>query len=190
MKAGDFRWTPEADAILREMVTDGAGIREMSERISERVGRCITRKAVIGRRFRLGLSNPATVGKRTDLIPLGRSKRNGGAVLAGIKNTIKGNRRNGNYGGLAVKIVARHGDVPPPPPDGDIRDLLPETADRPVIGLLDLESHHCRWPVGDPGQPGFGFCGANRESPLTPYCCEHHRRAATGRVRAVDLVGE
>lgn len=189
MKAADFRWTPEADAFLRGMIADGADTREMSERISKWSGQCITRKAVIGRRFRLGLSNPATVAKRTDLFPHRLSKRNGSAVLAGIKNVIKESNRNRRYGGLAVKIVARHGDIPPPPPDGELRDLRPETKVRPVVALLDLEPHHCRWPIGNPRSADFGFCGANRESPLTPYCCEHHRRAARGRVRAVDLVG-
>src|SRR5690606_14401073 len=42
--------------------------------------------------------------------------------------------------------------------------------------LLDLEKHDCRWPVGEPGEPGFGFCAAERV-PGSPYCAEHLQRA-------------
>jgi GcrA cell cycle regulator len=42
--------------------------------------------------------------------------------------------------------------------------------------LLDLESHDCRWPVGEPRHPDFHFCGAP-QLPGHPYC-ERHRRIA------------
>lgn len=35
------------------------------------------------------------------------------------------------------------------------------------IGACD-----CRWPVGDPRQPGFHFCGAQQVLGR-PYCSEH-----------------
>lgn len=38
--------------------------------------------------------------------------------------------------------------------------------------LADLESHDCRWPVGDPMKSNFGFCAAERV-PGKPYCAEH-----------------
>jgi GcrA cell cycle regulator len=42
--------------------------------------------------------------------------------------------------------------------------------------LLDLDSHTCRWPVGDPGSCDFFFCGAPPRSGR-PYCAEHCARA-------------
>jgi GcrA cell cycle regulator len=30
----------------------------------------------------------------------------------------------------------------------------------------------CQWPIGDPVQPGFGFCGAP-VVPGKPYCAQH-----------------
>jgi GcrA cell cycle regulator len=38
--------------------------------------------------------------------------------------------------------------------------------------LLDLESHDCRWPVGEPRHPDFHFCGA-RQAEGRPYCALH-----------------
>jgi len=42
--------------------------------------------------------------------------------------------------------------------------------------LLDLESHDCRWPIGEPRHPDFHFCGAP-QLPGHPYCEQHWRLA-------------
>lgn len=44
------------------------------------------------------------------------------------------------------------------------------------VTLSDLENHHCRWPIGDPRQTSFKFCGCNRVPGLS-YCESHARRA-------------
>lgn len=38
--------------------------------------------------------------------------------------------------------------------------------------MTDLEHNDCRWPIGDPRQPGFHFCGAKQELGR-PYCSHH-----------------
>jgi|LNFM01.1.fsa_nt_gb GcrA cell cycle regulator len=38
--------------------------------------------------------------------------------------------------------------------------------------LLELEATDCRWPVGDPRQDGFHFCGAQQVLGR-PYCIAH-----------------
>lgn len=56
---------------------------------------------------------------------------------------------------------------------------LPETPAADVVrvtSVLDLEPHHCRWPVGDPKHAGFGYCGCKKVEGL-PYCNAHARRA-------------
>lgn len=35
----------------------------------------------------------------------------------------------------------------------------------------------CRWPIGDPGMPGFHFCDAQPVVPKRPYCVDHCRVA-------------
>lgn len=47
----------------------------------------------------------------------------------------------------------------------------------------------CQWPIGDPGEPGFHFCEAERVTGKS-YCAEHNKIAYTGRsVKAESLVG-
>jgi hypothetical protein len=38
--------------------------------------------------------------------------------------------------------------------------------------ITNLEASDCRWPIGDPRQPGFHFCGAQQVLGR-PYCIEH-----------------
>lgn len=48
------------------------------------------------------------------------------------------------------------------------------------VTLFDLANDHCRWPCGEIGAPGFGFCG-KPEADLSagrPYCPAHTARAA------------
>lgn len=52
-----------------------------------------------------------------------------------------------------------------------------------LIGsLLDLNEHTCRWPIGDPLKPNFGFCGRHSIEG-SPYCAAHHDRAYLGTHR-------
>lgn len=49
--------------------------------------------------------------------------------------------------------------------------------DGSVVGLLELQAHQCRWPIGDPSDAGFGFCGEAKAYRDRPYCAHHHRVA-------------
>lgn len=51
-----------------------------------------------------------------------------------------------------------------------------EKPDGPLVAFLDLEPHHCRFPHGDPGEEGFGFCGSDKVDG-SPYCAHHSRIA-------------
>ena len=42
--------------------------------------------------------------------------------------------------------------------------------------IMDLTEHTCRWPIGDPTESGFHFCGRKSDEGV-PYCA-HHRRIA------------
>jgi GcrA cell cycle regulator len=61
-------------------------------------------------------------------------------------------------------------------------DLAPAPLAELVIPLherasiLTLKEAMCRWPIGDPGEPEFHFCGRKKCGTL-PYC-DHHARMA------------
>jgi len=43
--------------------------------------------------------------------------------------------------------------------------------------LIDLKPDQCRWPIGDPKQKGFHFCGGKKTK--ENYCDKHHSIAYT-----------
>lgn len=49
-----------------------------------------------------------------------------------------------------------------------------EKSTEPALGikLVNLDSHTCRWPLGDPRDDNFGFCGKKVRAGQT-YCDEH-----------------
>jgi GcrA cell cycle regulator len=58
---------------------------------------------------------------------------------------------------------------------------------RELIDMLDLKPRECRWPLGDPREENFGFCGA-AGVPGLPYCADHAKAAyqAAGRSRVLQ----
>jgi GcrA cell cycle regulator len=60
--------------------------------------------------------------------------------------------------------------------------LARRSADAPAAiygaaALAELPDRCCSWPIGDPSQADFEFCGAPRFSVLSSYCAAHHARA-------------
>lgn len=66
---------------------------------------------------------------------------------------------------------------PPKLPCVEATDIAPAQEQPRVHSVFGLERHHCRWPIGDPKQPGFGFCGrtamTDEKGNYKPYCAEH-----------------
>lgn len=52
----------------------------------------------------------------------------------------------------------------------------PEPSSASNVKLVELSEHHCRWPIGDPRDPGFAFCGAHHT--LGSSYCEYHKQKA------------
>jgi len=62
---------------------------------------------------------------------------------------------------------------PPSEADGASKDaVMPKRAKRKSVTTADLTIDTCRWPVGDPAEADFHYCG---ELPLVgqPYCDKH-----------------
>ncbi len=47
---------------------------------------------------------------------------------------------------------------------------------QPGVAFLDLRPGDCRWPIGDPRDGDFGFCGAPAQ-PGSSYCLHCHKLA-------------
>lgn len=117
-------------------------------RIAAAIG-CDSRSAVIGKVHRLGLSGRITTSRKA------------------MSERQSQNRRVQNRATRVQTVAALLQSAPLP---------IPPASDVATVSFADLEDHHCRWPVGDPRQAGFGFCGCPKVSGL-PYCEGHAKRA-------------
>lgn len=119
-----------------------------------------SRSAVIGKIHRIGLS--------------GRSDRQTKYRVSGVRKSRKRRRPSGVpmpafQSALAAALAAAPIEPLPAMPDA------PAPADQ-RRSLLELEPHHCRWPIGDTKDPDFHFCGARKVAGLS-YCLAHARKA-------------
>jgi GcrA cell cycle regulator len=77
----------------------------------------------------------------------------------------------GTRGNVALKPTYEEEIEEAPVP---IEELYIPPAER--ASILTLKEAMCHWPIGDPGEEEFHFCG-RKTSGSVPYC-EHHARLA------------
>jgi GcrA cell cycle regulator len=122
----------------------------------------VTRNAVVGKLHRMGLSN-----QRPKPIAVGPPRPKRRAPL---------NLQSGPVFMPRGPIV----EVKMPEGEGEAYSYYPP--EKQQVTIVELERHHCRWPVGDPrnadmtDRTKFAFCGGKALQSL-PYCAEHSRIA-------------
>jgi GcrA cell cycle regulator len=142
--------------------------------MSERLGIAFTRNAVVGLRKRVGLP----------------PRRTGAAAGYTVSKRTKPRRPGPIALNAGVGFATLHASAPPPP------DLSLPIADTDIpesqrCTILEVSDSKCRWPVGNPGNAGFFFCGGKpSERPFgkegrepCPYCDRHADIAFAGRPR-------
>ncbi len=120
-----------------------------ASQIAQKLGG-VTRNAVIGKVHRLGLSGRATPSR-----PARRT----------VKPAAARPQRSAPPAAAARPAAPPPAPVEPAPlPNGEFATVL------------TLGSHICKWPIGDPDDPEFRFCGRHA-SAASPYCEAHARLA-------------
>jgi GcrA cell cycle regulator len=170
-------WTDERVEKLQEMWAEGMSAAQIAKTLGG-----VTRNAVIGKVHRLGLSNRAAPGKPggpEDAEALGEAEIEAAPVAPPPPAPEP-----------AVE-AAPEPAAPAAPPRPVARDLqrrepAPMSEDRKEalanlaeiektarrVSLLDLTERVCKWPIGDPTEPNFHFCGLP-STPGKPYCAAH-----------------
>jgi GcrA cell cycle regulator len=145
-------WTSEIIDRLRQHVADGLSAKECAAELKSEFQHSFTRNSVIGKAQRIGL-RPGSL----DMITREKQRK---------RNGIKRSRKLP----MRTPII----QFEPVMPDDDLR--IPQAQRRT---LVELENHHCRFPVGEPGAADFFFCGAPTADVAggRPYCRAHARRA-------------
>ena len=72
----------------------------------------------------------------------------------------------------ATATVAAAAPLPAPRPHPAVEKTARRPAMRKVVTTLNLTSRTCKWPIGDPTQPDFHYCGRPPQSGR-PYCDTH-----------------
>jgi GcrA cell cycle regulator len=155
-------WTDERVELLTKLWADGLSASQIAAKLGE-----VTRNAVIGKVHRLGLAGRATTSRIRSARP-----RTNVALFPSRSSQVQYR----TFGNMALKVA-------PDPLERKSASVIPlralpelEPAPEGVITLIDLKESMCHWPIGDPMEEGFHFCG-RRKSFGIPYC-EHHAAIA------------
>lgn len=154
-------WNDERVDLLKKLWSDGLSASQIAGRLGG-----VTRNAVIGKVHRLGLSGRATTSRMKSHRPRTRPQPN----PSGQKRLMKP-RFATNVGNPALRNLYLGDSEPYTPAAEEIEIPLKE---RKYIQTLTETC--CRWPIGDPQQSDFHFCGKKKVTGL-PYCELHARRA-------------
>jgi len=149
-------WNDERVDVLKKLWADGLSASQIAGRLGG-----VTRNAVIGKVHRLGLSGRATTSRMKSHRPRVRAQA--------ARRLMK--PRTPNAVGNSVFRSLYLSDEPFVPP---AEELVIPLNERKYIQTLTESC--CRWPIGDPQQPDFHFCG-KKKIPGLPYCEVHARRA-------------
>ena len=155
-------WTDERMEELRKLWGEGLSASQIANSLGG-----VSRNAVIGKIHRLGLSGRV----KTPRSPARRP-------TAARPAKPKAQARVMAVGSTVVKVV--EGEVPEPVIEPRVAEIVPINGG---VGLLDLKPGCCRWPVGDPADENFRFCGA-KTGPNDTYCQAHAELAFPARARA------
>lgn len=149
-------WTDERVERLKKLWTDGLSASQIAADLGG-----VTRNAVIGKVHRLGLS-----GRVKTNSSVARPKRQ-----PRLNTFPKANRNSPRQPRTASNVTALSTVRSKQNPVEDLTAPEPKR-----VKLVELTERTCKWPIGDPQEEDFCFCGHDVKED-TPYC-EYHCKVA------------
>lgn len=144
--------TQELTALWREGLSAAQIARTLAPKFGFR-----SRNAIIGRVHRLGLGGRATPHAEATKLKISRARR-----AASQPKPVKPPRfKPAQADRLPSDLEAA-------------RALAPID---PALSILGLTNFTCRFPIGDPQEAGFTFCGRTCNNVENPYCIDHAKLA-------------
>lgn len=139
-----FDWADDSIARLRALWDEGHSTAEIGRRMG------ISKNAVVGKAHRLELpARPSPICLR----------------VAGSERQARLPRPPRPAPSLTLQSLSSTAER-----GGPMRPVEPPPA--PLPARSGPSGQPCCWPLGNPGQPGFRFCG-DGTAPGRPYCPEH-----------------
>ncbi|HRJ68272.1 MAG TPA: GcrA family cell cycle regulator [Beijerinckiaceae bacterium] len=150
-------WTDERIERLKKLWSEGLSASQIAAELGG-----VTRNAVIGKVHRLHLSGRVKTSSTT-------AQRSRKTVRSQVRATPRVTTiARGNL--AVVQLLDTEAVVAYRPAE----EVVVPISRR--ISIMELREGTCRWPMGDPLQPDFVFCGGDCEVGK-PYCMAHARVA-------------
>lgn len=147
-------WPDEPVQILRQRWTEGYSASQISRKLAEKGWR-YSRCAVIGKVHRLGLCR-----RGASTRPIYRKP---------TKRLSPSQRRK-----FSPRINPTPNYTPQPRLEAELRAIAALPPIDPTLDVLRLSAFTCRYPIGDPQDASFAFCGRTCDAEDS-YCASHRR---------------
>jgi GcrA cell cycle regulator len=151
----NMAWREERVTELKKLWAEGHSASQIAKQLGG-----VTRNAVIGKVHRLGLSGRATPSR-----PVKRPPR-----LARPKPQPQTHTSPAARSPSKPKEAAKAQVPARIKPAAEITPQRLENGD--MVTVMSVKDSMCKWPIGDPADPNFGFCGHKTDG-SSPYCAEH-----------------
>ncbi|MGJ8527781.1 GcrA family cell cycle regulator [Maritalea sp.] len=171
-------WTDERVATLKKLWMEGLS----ASQIAGELGEGVTRNAVIGKVHRLKLSGRA---KPAPSAPRARKPRatstastprrpSGGSVSGTTSSAPRRRTVHAPVSGANALQMSAETDANVELAIAQESEIFIPVEER--VTLLQLNEVTCKWPIGDPLNDDFHFCGRDSDEGK-PYCEFHSKRA-------------
>lgn len=184
-------WTDEMVEELKRLWAEGVTTGEIGRRLN------ISKNSIVGKVHRLGLSGrPSPIKKKSDSAETKSADKPVAKKAAPVKEPKPAKQQPVETQAQKAEPKPTAKPVHTPEPkaepvakpvlskpavDNDEEDIAlaksmampePQKNKKEFLSLTDLDNHTCRWPVGDPKDDNFHFCGKKVRLGQT-YCEEH-----------------
>lgn len=150
-------WTDDRVSLLKKLWSEGKTAAEIAGELGG-----VTRNAVIGKAHRLKLSSRVS--------PIQQNKKKTAKPEADSVPVKKEKP--------AAKSNKTAAAAPKTRPAEEVAIIQKGDG----VHMAELKERMCRWPIGDPRDAEFRFCGCKVHSGL-PYCAEHAKMAYQAATR-------
>jgi GcrA cell cycle regulator len=143
-------WGEAETTRLTTLWSEGLSASQIAKKLASENFVTRSRNAIIGRVFRIGLPQRKSAGG------------------SGIEDRIRAKRR------ARVRAAPKPAPKPQaaPPLPGELQAAAELQPIDPTLGVLGLTEFSCRYPIGDPQDAAFAFCGRTCSYDAT-YCVDH-----------------
>jgi len=157
-------WTDEKIEQLKKLWTEGYTTGEIGKKLN------VSKNAVVGKAHRLGLESRPSPIRRVMEAEEGESVAED--IVVPAKSEVSGNKTRAKVS--AGSTGAKTAKEPP-----QVKKSIAKQPKKKFVKIEDLSMNSCRWPIGDPKEDDFHFCGKETFNGK-PYCLEHCATAYVG----------